>query len=229
MHGCMVAIGSPPISLISVIENILALWRTNWHLRMFKLMQFTWFNLLFNIIIKWLFLMEHTSANNKLFRPWDCDSNQSIQTDHTKLQPITSLCDINCLPPNVSSSPSSSSLNSFDFYLPFILKQQTIPDCHQYSLCATNCEAYDLMEFTFQNFATSLTHYFPISNASNSPNNNKSITCTPAKTSQSSREWNNKLKKHRPKRFNCPYCQVAFSNNGQLKGHVRTHTGKGCK
>ena len=32
-------------------------------------------------------------------------------------------------------------------------------------------------------------------------------------------------KKQRPKRFRCPHCNVAFSNNGQLKGHVRSHTG----
>jgi len=35
----------------------------------------------------------------------------------------------------------------------------------------------------------------------------------------------NKVKRQRPKRFHCPHCQVAFSNNGQLKGHVRIHTG----
>ena len=33
-------------------------------------------------------------------------------------------------------------------------------------------------------------------------------------------------KKQRPKRFQCPHCQVCFSNNGQLKGHIRIHTGK---
>lgn len=32
-------------------------------------------------------------------------------------------------------------------------------------------------------------------------------------------------KKQRPKRFQCPHCQVSFSNNGQLKGHIRIHTG----
>lgn len=32
--------------------------------------------------------------------------------------------------------------------------------------------------------------------------------------------------KQRPKKFRCPHCDVAFSNNGQLKGHVRIHTGK---
>lgn len=34
-----------------------------------------------------------------------------------------------------------------------------------------------------------------------------------------------KAKKQRPKRFQCPHCKVSFSNNGQLKGHVRIHTG----
>lgn len=33
-------------------------------------------------------------------------------------------------------------------------------------------------------------------------------------------------RKQRPKKFKCTYCEVAFSNNGQLKGHVRIHTGK---
>jgi hypothetical protein len=35
-----------------------------------------------------------------------------------------------------------------------------------------------------------------------------------------------KVKRQRPKRFHCPHCQVAFSNNGQLRGHVRIHTGE---
>ncbi|XP_012222749.2 Krueppel-like factor 13 [Linepithema humile] len=34
------------------------------------------------------------------------------------------------------------------------------------------------------------------------------------------------IKKMRPKKFRCQYCDVAFSNNGQLKGHVRIHTGE---
>ena len=33
-------------------------------------------------------------------------------------------------------------------------------------------------------------------------------------------------KRQRPKKFICPDCNAAFSNNGQLKGHIRTHTGK---
>ncbi|XP_011505691.1 PREDICTED: zinc finger protein 286A-like [Ceratosolen solmsi marchali] len=34
------------------------------------------------------------------------------------------------------------------------------------------------------------------------------------------------IKKLRPKKFRCHYCNVAFSNNGQLKGHLRIHTGE---
>lgn len=34
------------------------------------------------------------------------------------------------------------------------------------------------------------------------------------------------MKKLRPKKFRCEHCDVAFSNNGQLKGHVRIHTGE---
>ncbi|XP_043669932.1 zinc finger protein 184-like [Vespula pensylvanica] len=34
------------------------------------------------------------------------------------------------------------------------------------------------------------------------------------------------MKKLRPKKFRCEYCDVAFSNNGQLKGHIRIHTGE---
>lgn len=36
-------------------------------------------------------------------------------------------------------------------------------------------------------------------------------------------------RKQRPKKFKCTYCDVAFSNNGQLKGHVRIHTGKSAQ
>lgn len=33
-------------------------------------------------------------------------------------------------------------------------------------------------------------------------------------------------RKYRPKNFQCPACKMAFSNNGQLKNHVRIHTGE---
>lgn len=40
------------------------------------------------------------------------------------------------------------------------------------------------------------------------------------------RQWRmQQQKKQRPKRFQCPHCRVSFSNNGQLKGHIRIHTG----
>ncbi|CAG9794849.1 unnamed protein product [Diatraea saccharalis] len=33
-------------------------------------------------------------------------------------------------------------------------------------------------------------------------------------------------RKQRPKKYKCPHCHVGFSNNGQLKGHIRIHTGE---
>ena len=33
-------------------------------------------------------------------------------------------------------------------------------------------------------------------------------------------------RKQRPKKYRCPHCNVGFSNNGQLKGHIRIHTGE---
>ena len=33
-------------------------------------------------------------------------------------------------------------------------------------------------------------------------------------------------KKQRPKKFECNYCSTKFCNRGQLKSHIRTHTGE---
>lgn len=33
------------------------------------------------------------------------------------------------------------------------------------------------------------------------------------------------MKKMRPKKHSCPHCSMAFSNGGQLTGHIRIHTG----
>lgn len=35
-------------------------------------------------------------------------------------------------------------------------------------------------------------------------------------------------RKQRPKKFKCPHCNAAFSNNGQCKAHIRIHTGTNC-
>lgn len=55
----------------------------------------------------------------------------------------------------------------------------------------------------------------------NDNNLNKKSIITPTPTTGATFK-----KKPRPKNFQCPVCPMAFSNNGQLKNHVRIHTGE---
>lgn len=68
---------------------------------------------------------------------------------------------------------------------------------------------------------SNLTHQPPVNKAINKTNDSTNFFLTPLLNSDK-----NQSKKPRPKRFRCPHCDIAFSNNGQLKGHIRTHTGK---
>ncbi|XP_074600206.1 uncharacterized protein LOC141854433 [Brevipalpus obovatus] len=54
----------------------------------------------------------------------------------------------------------------------------------------------------------------------------KSMSPTSSMTNSTTNVAPSKPKHQRPKRFRCEHCGIAFSNNGQLKGHVRTHTGE---
>lgn len=59
--------------------------------------------------------------------------------------------------------------------------------------------------------------------------NFKSLSISADKNQQETRQTiadDNQQRKFRPKNFPCPACQMAFSNNGQLRNHVRIHTGE---
>lgn len=49
---------------------------------------------------------------------------------------------------------------------------------------------------------------------------------TTTNTDEPATEQSKHAKKCRPKNFQCPACKMAFSNNGQLKNHIRIHTGE---
>lgn len=74
--------------------------------------------------------------------------------------------------------------------------------------------------------ATSLMACDPTQSLLNSVFPGESASFLEAASAAMSRSWKMQQKKQRPKRFQCPHCQVSFSNNGQLKGHIRIHTGK---
>lgn len=46
------------------------------------------------------------------------------------------------------------------------------------------------------------------------------------KTSLEAERTQTKVKRPRPKKFQCPHCWVALSNSGQYRGHLRIHTGE---
>lgn len=54
----------------------------------------------------------------------------------------------------------------------------------------------------------------------------KSTSSSPVLSEQQQKSAKHQQKRQRPKRLKCPHCQLLFSNNGQLRGHVRTHTGE---
>lgn len=56
-------------------------------------------------------------------------------------------------------------------------------------------------------------------------NDQQPVAC-PNDLMQKSRQTVIAVKKYRPKNYQCPECPMAFSNNGQLKNHIRIHTGE---
>lgn len=64
------------------------------------------------------------------------------------------------------------------------------------------------------------------SNGNSCNNTSAGETCNSSPTTSTSNGssvvvTNCKPRRQRPKRFHCPHCHIAFSNQGQLRGHVR--------
>lgn len=150
---------------------------------------------------------------NKLFRPWLNDQTAVNRTLGSRLKCV----DVT----NKDYLPFIYDSQHINFYVPFILKNEISNHCssNYHEFLHNDNDNYNLINFMKARNQTS-THSSPalqcISSQSIGSNLEKSYASNNSK-------W---FKRQRPKRFNCPHCHIAFSNNGQLKGHIRTHTGK---
>lgn len=135
------------------------------------------------------------------------------------------------LPPNLSFPPASPFAPYFPFPGPNLLPLGPNPMQQQQQQLYNNflqMQQAAAATKSMQSALSNLPRCPPSSVVRASvPATVSTTTSTPTSTSSSSQHLNHGHgKKLRPKRFQCPHCQVCFSNNGQLKGHVRIHTGK---
>ncbi|ODN05293.1 Krueppel-like factor 4 [Orchesella cincta] len=183
----------------------------------------------------------------KIFRPWDLAANETFVTNSNDsldpcLSPNNSGVDSEDVKPKISKEPCSSisakfaSSNSTRGN-----EKSSSADGKRHAQLSINPVAADAgkmisnhIEMDHANFP----YYIPGSpNTPTTPNfmNSSSINEL-ASLSRSELTAmgllppeppaSMKVKRQRPKRFRCPHCQVAFSNNGQLRGHIRIHTGE---
>ncbi|XP_057670462.1 zinc finger protein 112-like [Diorhabda carinulata] len=148
-------------------------------------------------------------TGKKIFRPWDCaDDLRNVSQDNT----------VSTTTLEIKTSKKVSKENKISFR-PLPEQQQTLtdypveiyptvyPDFIQSPLVHPAGLSTDplIMEALSQGIA--LEEYMRV-------------------LSQEHHEKLLAAKKQRPKKYKCPHCDVGFSNNGQLKGHIRIHTGE---
>lgn len=159
---------------------------------------------------------------SRLFRPWDIKSSQSVEEttnsnvkieNSTTPSPTVHLSDQNKL----HDKPVDTTLKLNDSAVPydpdhstiFPAYREEIPIDHSGFVSLPNYINADMPFVGFDPFTASAMEQ-EYARVLAEEAHAKMLTA----------------RKQRPKKFKCPHCDVAFSNNGQLKGHVRIHTGK---
>ena len=146
-------------------------------------------------------------------KPKDVKSEGSKGSEHINRSPIrASLCD------STSNSMSCPILPSITPHWP----QNIYPNTNHFAISPKNnlmlCPPHSALPIADPIFYDQFNQPF----AAPTPFDQSLVN-----SSSISSQWRQlqTQKKQRPKRFQCPHCRVSFSNNGQLKGHIRIHTG----
>lgn len=160
--------------------------------------------------------------------------SKNMTSNHLQLSSIDSKLDCTKLPPNDYKYSSST-----DFESSSSSSASSMSIVNSNASLYTSPEPQNMnhsLQYQYSNYlkpissaqdSSSLMFYKPNNNLINLPNiipvNQNIFDVTSSVLNQFSKI---NAKKQRPKRFQCPHCQVCFSNNGQLKGHIRIHTGE---
>ncbi|RWS23116.1 Huckebein-like protein [Leptotrombidium deliense] len=193
------------------------------------------------------------TCSKSLFRPWDICSGSTSDTSHqcSTSVPVTRQSSYSASCTNSSNqsvtqvSHAKKVKRTIDFQETLMLQKVDEKVCEMNAINIPTSN-YPSLESFVQNGHVAFTnvplipreprfncvHYTPnfIENPLMFYESNQNLV-TPVESnvmdtsaSISAKGWK-VHKKQRPKRFQCPHCQVSFSNNGQLKGHIRIHTG----
>lgn len=179
---------------------------------------------------------------SRLFRPWDGKTQQDNTITSTTTPPPQPPPEPSILGSSVSEKPKSEPLR--DQFSEIVAAKQTITTKNPPTTIPISSPTLD------HNFAMSMSptvsDFFAASQfyTSPAPASYQELLSTmpgmpfmPVDPFTMEQEYARVLaeeaqvkamtaRKQRPKKFKCPHCDVAFSNNGQLKGHIRIHTGE---
>lgn len=157
--------------------------------------------------------VENNKCTNRIFRPWDCSANKNFDDAQDNTITTTTSAEIETKPDqNEKKGFRPIEKQKTDKPPPEQQKQQQpqqnyVVDPFQTNFLPPPPANSDpiLLESLMHGYA--LEEYARVLNQEHQ-----------AKILQA--------RKQRPKKYKCPHCHVGFSNNGQLKGHIRIHTGK---